>query len=201
MAVPSTRRSSVNFGGARHFCQKIYVWKINKMSEFCVIFVPQKLTKTPEFYVTFARKIFIPIFFWGGEGEIGKKFPPRLWFRPFQKPSHHCRTSSMCWQGVLDGSSVPHVYGSTAALWVPEGLRLRPHTVLRGQVQLHVRAYAFQGEATRPLLTTSPTRPCTLYLVNCPLAVTIVRSCSRASQPVIQNFIRIYFYWFQFMYI
>ena len=40
------RRSSVNFG-ERHFCPKIYAWKINKM---------------PEFYMIFARKIFFPNF-------------------------------------------------------------------------------------------------------------------------------------------
>jgi len=51
--VPHTyhrHRSSVNFGGDI-FCRKIYVWKIYKM---------------PEFYTIFARKIFFPIFFWGG---------------------------------------------------------------------------------------------------------------------------------------
>ena len=37
--------------GARHFCPKIHVWKINKM---------------PEFYSIFARKILFSWFFWGG---------------------------------------------------------------------------------------------------------------------------------------
>ena len=59
----------------------------------------------------------------------------------------------MCRQGLLHGSSVPHVCRSTPALRVPEGLRLRPHQVFRGQVQLHLRADAVQSEAARSLLT------------------------------------------------
>jgi len=53
------RRSSVNFGG-RHFCPKIYVWKINKMPEFYMIFAWKKYIKMPGFlwyFITFVRKI------------------------------------------------------------------------------------------------------------------------------------------------
>jgi len=49
------RRSSFNFGGARHFCPKIYAWKIKKMSEFYVMFA-RKINKIPEFYMICARK-------------------------------------------------------------------------------------------------------------------------------------------------
>ena len=45
---------------ARHFRPKIYAWKINKM---------------PEFYMSFARKIFFPIFFLGG-GASAPSCPP-----------------------------------------------------------------------------------------------------------------------------
>jgi len=51
-------RSSVNFRGARHFCPKNMYEKINKMSEFYMIFA----RKVPEFYIIIARKIFSPIF-------------------------------------------------------------------------------------------------------------------------------------------
>jgi len=61
------RRSSVNFGGARHFCPKIYAWKINKMSEFYMTYT-QKITKMSEFYVIFCPK---NIFF----GILGGKCP------------------------------------------------------------------------------------------------------------------------------
>ena len=40
--------------GARHFCPKIYAWKINKVPEFYMPFA-QKIT-IPEFYIIFARK-------------------------------------------------------------------------------------------------------------------------------------------------
>jgi len=69
-----TNRSWVNFGG-RHFCRKIYVWKNNKMPHF-TWHLPENTEysrilhdicpKMPDF-MTFARKIFFPIFFaWGG---------------------------------------------------------------------------------------------------------------------------------------
>jgi len=50
------RRSSVNFGGAKHFCPKIYTWKINKMPEFYMTSA-RKINKIPEFYMIYARKI------------------------------------------------------------------------------------------------------------------------------------------------
>jgi len=45
------RRSLVNFRGARHFCPKIYAWKIIKM---------------PAFYMIFARKKIVFARIWGG---------------------------------------------------------------------------------------------------------------------------------------
>jgi len=49
------RRSSVNFGGIRHFCPKIYASKINKIPEFYMMFA-RKINKIPEFYMIYARK-------------------------------------------------------------------------------------------------------------------------------------------------
>jgi len=43
--------------GARHFCPKIYAWKINKTPEFYMIFA-QKYNKIPEFYMIFVEKYF-----------------------------------------------------------------------------------------------------------------------------------------------
>jgi len=55
-------RSSVNFG-ERHFCPIIHVWKISKM---------------PEFYMIFDRKIFPR--FWCGGDQMPSTLPcPRLW--------------------------------------------------------------------------------------------------------------------------
>ena len=44
------RMSSVKFGGTRHFCPKIYAWKINKLPAFYLIFAPKiRPNKMPEF--------------------------------------------------------------------------------------------------------------------------------------------------------
>ena len=43
-------------GGTRHFCPKIYAWKINKISEFYTFFCP--------------KNIFPEFFFWGGEASV-----------------------------------------------------------------------------------------------------------------------------------
>jgi len=53
------RRSSVNFG-ERHFCPKIYAWKINKRPKFYVI-LPGKLIKYPNF-TYLPQKSFFPEF-------------------------------------------------------------------------------------------------------------------------------------------
>jgi len=54
------RRSSVNFVGARHFCPKIYAWKINKIPEFYMIYVRKKSTKCPNFTWFLPEKYFFP---------------------------------------------------------------------------------------------------------------------------------------------
>jgi len=51
--------------GARHFCQKIYVWKCTKNARIFHDICP-KNRKMPEFYMIFAPKLFFPIFFGGG---------------------------------------------------------------------------------------------------------------------------------------
>ena len=85
-----SRSSSVNFGG-RHFCPKIYVWKIYKMPEFYVIFA-RKIIKMPEFllylpeklksliYMIISRKIFSSFFFFGGgrRGQVPSPAPRLL---------------------------------------------------------------------------------------------------------------------------
>jgi len=43
-------KGRINFGGGKTFCPKICARKINKMTEF---------------YMIIARKIFVPIFYWG----------------------------------------------------------------------------------------------------------------------------------------
>ena len=76
MSAMHRRRSSVNFGGARHFCPKIHAWKINKMPEFYMIFA-RKINKMPKFYMIFARNIFPEFFsFFGGGSKCPR--PPRL---------------------------------------------------------------------------------------------------------------------------
>jgi len=47
---------------ARHFWQKIYVWKMNKMPEFYVIFARKITTTFPIFCMTFSRRC--PNFSW-----------------------------------------------------------------------------------------------------------------------------------------
>jgi len=42
-------------GVGRHFCPKIYAWKIIKMPKFYMI-IARKINKIPEFYTIFARK-------------------------------------------------------------------------------------------------------------------------------------------------
>lgn len=64
----------------------------------------------------------------------------------------------MCGEGVLNGPAVSDVHRAASALRVPEGLRLRPHQVLRGQVQLHIHTDAVQGQTASTLLTASPAR-------------------------------------------
>ena len=49
------RGSSVNFRGARHFCPKKYVWKIDKMPEFYMI-LAGKIIKIREFFNDICRK-------------------------------------------------------------------------------------------------------------------------------------------------
>ena len=43
-------------GGARHFCPKNNVWKINEMSEFYMI-LARKMSKIPEFFKYFSEKL------------------------------------------------------------------------------------------------------------------------------------------------
>ena len=56
--------------GARHFCPKIYVWKIDKIHEV-YIFARKlnKINKIPEFCMILVWKIFSRFFSRGGEGE------------------------------------------------------------------------------------------------------------------------------------
>ena len=76
--VPTHRyRRSVNFGGIDIFSRN-YVWKINKMPEFYVIFArkfPNFTLYLPEFFPRF----FILFFFWGGATPC---CIPRLWLGP-----------------------------------------------------------------------------------------------------------------------
>ena len=91
---PHRHRSWVNFRGARHFCPKKYVWKINKIPEFYMILAgkitklrnffifAQKINKIPKFYNIFARKCPIlhnnypKIFFSGILGGHVPSLPP-----------------------------------------------------------------------------------------------------------------------------
>ena len=58
-----SRRSSVNFGGGGNtFCPKIYVWKINKMPEFYLVFATKKLMNCLNFTWYLSKKIFFQIF-------------------------------------------------------------------------------------------------------------------------------------------
>jgi len=54
----------------------IHARKINKIPEFYMIFA----RKVREFYIIIARKIFFPIFFWGGGGTcpLPARLPPPL---------------------------------------------------------------------------------------------------------------------------
>ena len=66
-SLPDIRVGAQSTLGARHFCPKIYAWKINKMPEFYIIFA-RKINKIPEFYMIYARKI--------------NKMPDFTWFCP-----------------------------------------------------------------------------------------------------------------------